>query len=220
MDYAFDRSEILTVAEVLRILRRWAWVIVAVVVLAMGLGVGYTATQSPVYEASGLVVIEEALAQDASRDAQGIQFAVEGLKAITPTMARAVVSRPVVEAAVRQPGIDATPAAVSERLKAEPVADTLFIRISYQDASPQQAQRIVNAVSESSSRYISQLDPIATPIGASVWEPADVPSDPVRPGMLISVLAFATGLMLGVLSAFLLEGLSNAGVPGSRGRKQ
>ena len=85
--------------------------------------------------------------------------------------------------------------------------------MTYEDTSPERAQRVVNAAGEEFSGQVSELRPIATPIDAVVWEPATVPNEPVGPSVLvIGGLALVTGLILGLLSAFLLEGLSKAGV--------
>ncbi len=211
----------LTVAEIIRILQRWVWVTGLVVVLFLGAGVGYSVMQTPMYEASGLVLIRVVQVDDSSGGAQGIQFEVEGLKAVTPTMARAAVSRPVVDAAIKQLNLPAIPQDFEKRFKAEPLADTQFISISYEDPSPREAQRIVNAVGDALSDQASDLRPIATPITATVWERAVVPNEPVGPNIPINVgLALVTGLVFGVLSAFMLEGLSRAGVLRKRHGKQ
>jgi receptor protein-tyrosine kinase len=207
------RENTLTVTEFTRILRRWIWVILFVMLMFLGAATGYSVAQTPTYVASATVLIREAQADGASSDAQGIQFEVEGLKAITPTMAKAAVSRPVVEAVIRRSDLATTPQQMSERLKAEPVADTQFIDVTYEDTSPERAQRVVNAVGEEFSGQVSELRPIATPIDAVVWEPATLPNEPVGPNApVIGSLALVTGLILGLLSAFLLEGLSKAGV--------
>ncbi len=207
------RENTLTVTEGARILRRWIWVIGFVMLIFLGAATGYGVAQTPTYAASATVLIREAQEDDASSDAQGIQFQVEGLKAITPTMARAAVSRPVVEAVIRRSDLATTPQQLSERLTAEPVADTQFIDVTYEDTSPERAQRVVNAVGEEFSDHVSELRPIATPLDAVVWEPATLPNEPVGPNMpVIGSLALVTGLILGLLSAFLLEGLDKAGV--------
>jgi capsular polysaccharide biosynthesis protein len=207
------RENTLTVTEVIRILRRWVWVIGFVVLMFLGAATGFSVMQTPTYAASATVLIREAKVDGASSAAQGIQFEVEGLKAITPTMARAAVSRPVLEAVIRRLDLTTTSQQMSERLTAEPVADTQFIDITYEDTSPERAQRVVNAVGGEFSGQVSELRPIATPLDAVVWEPAALPNEPVGPNLpVIGGLAMVTGLLLGLLSAFLMEGLSKAGV--------
>jgi capsular polysaccharide biosynthesis protein len=128
-------------------------------------------------------------------------------------MARALVSRPVIEDAISQLDLSTTPEALADHLEAEPLADTQFISISYEDSSPQRAQRVVNTIGDVSSKQLSALSPIATPVSAVVWERALVPTEPVGPSIwIIGSLALATGLIFGVLLAFMLEGLSKAGV--------
>ncbi len=216
-----EREDRLTVVEILRILRRWVWVIVLVAFVCLGTGLGYSVAQTPWYEASCLVLIRGAQVDDPTGDAQAIQFEVEGLKAITPTMARAAVSRPVVAAAINRLELPTTPEDLTTRLQAEPVADTQFISITYEDSSPQRAQRVVDTIGEVLSEQLPVLNPINTPIDAVVWERAVLPKEPTSPNISINVgLALATGTILGVLSAFMLEGLSNAGVFRRRYRKR
>ena len=114
------RENTLTATEVIRILQRWIWVIGFVVLVFLGVATGYSVVQTPTYAASATVLIREAKVDGATSDAQGIQFEVEGLKAITPTMARAAVSRPVLEAVIRRSDLTTTPQQLSERLAAEP----------------------------------------------------------------------------------------------------
>jgi capsular polysaccharide biosynthesis protein len=207
------REDTLSLAEVLRILRRRFRLILLVVAAFLALGAGYALLQPVEYEASGLVIVGEAPDGGARREAQGIQFDVEGLKALTSTMAQAAVSRPIVDGALARSGQRATAEQVTPRLQAEPLADTLFVRITYTDESPQAAQRFVDAVSTVFAERVDELDPIAIPVGARVWERAVVPTEPAGPNVaVIAILALVTGTVLGVLAAFLLEGLRNAGV--------
>jgi capsular polysaccharide biosynthesis protein len=208
-----ERDDTLSLAEVLRILRRRFRLILLVMAAFLALGALYALRQPVEYQASGLVVVGEARDDGTRREAQGIQFDVEGLKALASTMAQAAVSRPIVEGAIARSGVRATPEEVTPRLQAEPVADTLFIRITYTDESPQAAQRVVDAVSSVFAERVDELDPIAIPVGARVWERAVVPTEPAAPNVaVIAILALVTGTVLGVLAAFLLEGLRNAGV--------
>ncbi len=210
-----EDKDVVSLAEVLRICRRRVWVIALAAVVFLGFGVGYGAVKEPTYTATGLILIRQAQSDDPNRGAQGIQFEVEGLKAITPTMARTVTSRPVLEDAIGRLGSPVLPQELTDRLVAEPVADTQFISVSYSDTSPQRAQRVVNTICDVASEHLSDLDLIATPINAVVYERAVVPSEPVGlSAWIIGSLALVTGLVFGLLAAFALEGLDKAGLLG------
>jgi capsular polysaccharide biosynthesis protein len=71
-----------------------------------------------------LVSVREDQTKNSDTNAQSIQFEVEGLEALTPTMTRVAVSRPVVEDIIRQLDLQTTPKALTRRLAAEPVTAT------------------------------------------------------------------------------------------------
>jgi capsular polysaccharide biosynthesis protein len=216
-----EDADILTFDLLLQVLRRRLWIILLVVTIFVGVATGFSIVQKPVYEATILVLVKEPQVDNSDNSAPGIQFEVEGLKAITPTMARAAISRPVVEDAINQLDLPTTPEDLTARLNAEPVTDTQFISITYEDSSPERTQRVVNTVGDVFSEHVPDLSPIATPISAVVWERAVIPNEPIGPNVGIYVtLALVTGIILGVLAAFMLEGLSRIGALRNKKGKQ
>lgn len=200
-----EEERILSLRDLLRILRKRLWVIVLIVVLAVGTAVGLSMVQTPQYEAT----IKTLVGQD-----QGItdnpQEAL-ALQNLTETMAEAANSRPIAEAVIQQLGLQSTPEEILGSMSVEPIPGTQFVQMSYRDTSPERAQRVVNAIGSVFSEQISEASSDASAITATVWEPAEEPNEPVSPNPVRNgLLALMLGLILGVGLAFLLEYLDDS----------
>lgn len=204
-----DTSEdeyVLSLADVLAVLRRRVWVILLVALLCAAAAVAFSMTRTPLYQGTITILV----GQD-----QGIVSGnpgdVQGLQTLTQTMAEAVNSRPVAQAAIERLGLSVEPDEFLQNLTVEQVPNTQFIQASYTDPSPEEARRIANAVGEVFSDQISEVSPDASSITATVWERAVTPENPVSPNPARNgLLALVLGLMLGVGLAFLMEYLDNS----------
>ncbi len=188
----------------LRVIRWRLWVIVLVAIIFVGASVGFSLTQTPQYRASiGILV-----GQDQDTD---LSSNVQGLQKLTPTLVRAVDSRPLAEAVIQQLNLRTTPEDFLENMSVERVADTQFIRVSYKDPNPQMARDVANAIGNEFSEQISEISTDASGVTAIVWEPAVVPDKPASPNpMRDGVLGLVVGIFLGVGLAFLLEHLDDS----------
>lgn len=195
----------MTMQDFLQVMRRRFWIVVFSVTVLTGAVVGFSLVQTPVYEASIKIIV----AQEQESDALGSDVA--GLQNLTLTMAQAIGTRPVAEAVVRELNLKESPEALLENMTAQQVPDTQFIEVSYLDAKPEQAERIVNAVGDEFSAQISGVNPIPNGITATVWERAVTPDAPVSPDPLRNgLLALMIGGMVGVSLAFLFEYLDDS----------
>jgi capsular polysaccharide biosynthesis protein len=195
----------MTLQDFFQVVWRRFWVVVISTILLTGAVVGFSLSQTPMYEAS----IEMIVGQKQGSEALGSD--VQGLQTLTPTMAKAVESRPVAEAVVKELNLEKSPEALLENLSANQVPNTQFIEVSYLDTNPKRAQRVVNAVGDEFSAQISDVSPTSSQITATVWARAVTPDAPVSPDPLrYGFLAFIVGGMLGVGLAFLLEYVDNS----------
>jgi len=195
----------LSLADLLRIIRQWLWVILLVAAVLAGAAVGFSLAQTPIYEASIRIMVGQ------ERGTNDLPIGVYDLQALTQTMAESVSIRPVAEAVIRQQNLRETPEELLANLSVEQVATTQLIQVSYTDLSPERAQRVANAIGSAFSERVSKVTPSAIAITATVWEPAVVPDEPVSPNPLRNgLLALVLGLMLGVGLAFLLESLDDS----------
>lgn len=186
-------------------IRRRLGLIALVAILVTGLAAGYSLLQTPQYEASiKLLVGREGGISENPQD-------VLGLQQLALTMAEAVVSRPVAEDVIQQLGLRTDSEEVLENLSVELIPDTQFIQVSYTDADPERAKRIVNTTGAVFSQRVGNVSESASAITANVWESAVTPSAPVSPDPLRnSVLAMFLGIFVGLGLAFLLEYLDDS----------
>ena len=184
--------------EFLRVIRKRLWVIALSGVVLVVAALGYTFAQTPIYEATIKILIgnEGGITQDPSD--------VQGLQQLTQTIAEAINSDDVAQAVVSQQNLDITPGDILNNLRAEQIKTTQLIAVSYRDSNPQRAQQVANAVGDVFSEQIASPD--AGAITATVWNRAQLPSEPVSPSLKRNVaVALGIGLLLGVGLAFLLE---------------
>ena len=163
----------------------------------------YSLSQPPVYEASAKVIVgqERGAGQDAN-----LAGSVEGLQALTQTMIIAINTRPMAEEAIRRLELEMSPDELLGNLTVEQIETSQFIQLSYTDTDPERATQIVNTVGQVSSERISATSAAASNIEATVIERAIAPVTPVSPDPLRNgVLATVLGLMLGIGLALLME---------------
>jgi capsular polysaccharide biosynthesis protein len=200
-----EDEHIVSLRDILLVIRRRLWVISVVAVVLAGAAVGFSKAQTPVYAASIKILVgqERGITQDPNY--------AYGLQQLTQTMVGGVSSRPVAKAVIRQENLQMTTEEFLGHLSVEQEPNTQWIQVSYSDVSPERAQRIANAVGDVFSKQVSEVSPSANAITATVWEPAAVPDKPVSPNPLLNALiALVVGLMLGVGLALLLEYLDDS----------
>jgi capsular polysaccharide biosynthesis protein len=204
-----------SLSDLTQIVLKRLWVIFLVVFVVVGAAVGASFWQTPTYEASTEVWVDQQLGN------QGKNLAgnVEGLQSLMPTMIHAIDSRPVADKAIRNEairslGLEMSPEELLNNLTIEQVEGTNFISLTYEGTSAAEATQIVNTMAEVSSERISTTTKAAgsnltaTPyVKAKVPDnPTPVSPDPLRNGLLAAVF----GLMLGIGLALLMEYLDHS----------
>ncbi len=197
-------------ANLLRVLLRRLWVIVLVALVLTGSAVGFSLMQTPTYEASAKILIGQTGGDEVPGALSGN---IKGLQEITPTMAKALHTRPVAQAVVEQLGMPEENAeALLNNLSAQQDPGSTFIDVYYEDSDPKRAQLVVNTFGEVFSRQVSDLSPtVINGVTATVYEQATLPKSPVSPDPARNgVVALILGILLGVGLAFLLEYLDDS----------
>jgi capsular polysaccharide biosynthesis protein len=178
-------------------LRTAAKVMVLAVVLVAACVAGASLLQTPTYEASAQVRIDQG-GGDQQTYVSGSGEMIKTLppkgwlQQLTQTMVLAIDSRPVAEEAIQHLGLRMEPTELLDNLTVEQVENTSFIRLTYQGTDPQKATKIVNTVGEVSSERMSEVGRET----AGVLEKATVPVTPVSPhplrnGLLTLVMGWA-----------------------------
>src|SRR5215204_3505800 len=200
-----EAEHIVSLRDILLVIRRRLWVISVVAVVLTGVVVGFSMAQTPIYEASTTILVgqERGITQDPN-------YAI-GLQQLTETMVGAVSSRPVAKAVIHQENLQMTTEEFLSQVSAEQEPNTQWIQVHYIDSSPERAQRLANAVGDVFSRKVSEVSSGTIAITATVWERAVVPDAPVTPNPVRNgLLALALGLIIGVGLALLLEYLDDS----------
>jgi capsular polysaccharide biosynthesis protein len=199
----------ITVRHFLQVIRQRFWVAALSAILITGMVVGYSFAQTPVYEASIKILIGQQRAEETPPGALG--SAATGLQQITKSMTETLDTRPVAEGVIQELDLHESPDGLLGNLTARQVGNTQVIQVTYSDTSPEEAQRIVDAVGDEFSTQVSDLSQSTLPVSATVWERAVTPHAPASPDPLRNgLLAFVIGGMLGVGLAFLLAYLDTS----------
>ena len=206
---AHEGEYILSLKDLLDVMRRRLWVILLTALVLTGLTLGYTLFfQTPEYKASIKILIGQKQGGDAGSSNLGAN--VQGLQDVTATMAEAVGARSVADGVIQQQKLSMSPGDLLKNLTAEQSATTQFVDVTYTDPDPQRAAQIANAVGEQFSKKVSQVS-TGTGITAKVWESAVPPQSPSSPKpLLYGALALVLGAILGIFLAFLLEYLDDS----------
>ena len=179
-----------------------AVVIVAVTVTAASL------VKTPQYEASSTLLIGQE--RGLGKEAVGVRAL--GSQELTLTLAEATRSRPIAEKTIERLGLSMRPDVFLERLEAEPIENTQFIKLSYTDADPMRARVVTNTVGDVLSEQVSKVGQ-DNRITASLWERAPVPEEPVSPNPLRDgLLALVSGLLICVGLAFVSPVVAASGI--------
>jgi len=196
-----------SMSDLTRVVLKRLWVILLVVCVVVGAAVGASLWQTPTYEASAQVWVD----QKQGDQQTNLAGTVEGLQTIILTMIHAIDSRPVAEEAIQRLDLKRTPAELLDNLTVEQVESTSFIVLTYEGNDPVEATKIVNTVGQVSSELISERSAAGSQLTANVYEKAIVPESPVSPDPLRNgVLAAVFGVMLGIGLALLMEYLDHS----------
>jgi capsular polysaccharide biosynthesis protein len=196
-----------SLSDLSRVVVKRLWVILLVVCVVVGAAVGASLWQTPTYEASAQVWVDQRQGDQQTN----LAGTVEGLQTIILTMIHAIDSRPVAAEAIQRLGLEMSPAELLDNLSIEQVESTSFIVLTYESNDPVEATRIVNTVGEVSSELISERSAAGSQLTANVYEEAMVPENPVSPDPLRNgLLAAMFGVMLGIGLALLMEYLDRS----------
>jgi receptor protein-tyrosine kinase len=192
--------------DLVRTLRKRIWIVLLAIVLIEGLAVTRSLMEEPTYEASIKILIGQRSDVNPT-----MAPSVLDLQQLTLTMAQAITTRPIAEAATKRLNISMSPETVLANLSAEALEETQFIEVTYTDSNPQSAQLVVNAVGEAFSEQVSRVSLSTNAVAATVWERATVPVVPISPHPVRSAFwGLVIGAMLGVGLAFVLEILDDS----------
>jgi capsular exopolysaccharide synthesis family protein len=135
---------------------------------------------------------------------QGNVFSQARVQSYVRTVSTPTVLQPVIDSL----GLDVTPQALAEDIKASSDANTVLINIAVTSESPVQAAAIAQAVGTSLVAAVEELEKPSrseiSPVRLSIVTPATAPTSPSSPNMKLNiVLGLFCGLVSGVGLAIL-----------------
>lgn len=179
----------MSVLDVLRLGRRWWWILLLCPILAGGVAYIISSAMTPIYRAELTMVIQESQLSEAEsfNDLRAAERQAQ-------TYSRLVTLRPVLEETIQRLGLSLSPEAVSEKLSVVPIRDTQLIVVSASDASPERAATIANTVGQV---FIDQITESEPGTRVRVAEHATPPADSVSPRITLNTtLASMLGLLV------------------------
>jgi polysaccharide biosynthesis transport protein len=195
-------------ARTLRV--RWRLVALATAV-GLGLALAISFIQQPVYAARVKLFVAAQEPSGAATGSNAYQLGLLSQQRVT-SYADLVSGPKVAEAVIADLGLDITPALLQTKISANAPLNTVIIKVTVQDESPEQARAIANSVGKQFAKLVDEIErPAAggpTLVKVSVVEPAALPAVPVSPRKKVNVaLGLMVGLALGVGGAVLRESL-------------
>lgn len=178
-------------AEVFSVLLRKWWLILLSLILGAGLALGYTKVLvTPKYEASSMIYI----LGKSTGDSINVQLS----KQLTLDFITLAKSRPVIEDAINELGLDMTYEEVSDMIEVENPTDTSILKATAVSTDPKLAKDLSNAMAGAMAERIKEVMATDKP---SVVEKAVLPKEPVTPNTTKNVM------LGGLLGAILVMGI-------------
>ena len=200
-----DLRDYLTIARV-------RWVLITMCTLTMiALAALFTWSATPQYASSSRLFVSTSGASDDAQANQGGQFSLQRVKSYADLLTGQQIARRVVD----ELKLEESPKALADQISATSKLDTVILRITVTDPSPERAKMLVDAVSDQFVSYVAELE---TPPGkdeatikATVVDPGTEPSAPVSPRPKRNLaLGLVLGLLVGVGLAVLRETLDTS----------
>jgi capsular exopolysaccharide synthesis family protein len=187
----------MTLHEYMAIAKRWWWLVLIGCLLAGGSAYVLTSRMTPIYSARAVLLVNQI------QDPRAITYQdILGNQSLTKTYARLATSNINLQRALdqlRDPSLDL--AALGRKVSAADITDTQLIQVTAEDANPQRAAIIANAVAEAFPGYIHDAQIAGSNDGTVantifVAQQATPATAPVRPNKQLNT---GLGLFLGLV---------------------
>ena len=135
-----------------QIVRNWLWLIVISAFLAGGAAYLVSRQQTPVYEASTTMLINQ-MSNSMVTDYTGIMVS----ERLAKTYSQMLRQRPLIEETTTELGLDLTPKELLEKIEVAPVRDTQLLVVTVQDTDPALVAALANKIPEIFIRNNQQI---------------------------------------------------------------
>lgn len=133
----------MTIADMLKLGRRWWWVLVACPLLAAGAAFFVSSMLTPIYQANVMLLINQS----------GVPGFINyddilAAQQRTQTYSRLVTTRPVLEETIRRLNLTLSPEELLQKVEVSSVSETQLFTVAVLDPSPKQAATIANTIGQ------------------------------------------------------------------------
>jgi tyrosine-protein kinase len=185
--------------------RRWRWVSVATLA-GFGIALAASLTTPSSYQATSSLFFSLRFGSSADDLAAGATFAQGQVDSFALLASTPVVLQPVID----ELDLDTTPRALARQVSTEVVPETVVVQVSVTDATPAQAARIANAVTDQLTATVEDLAPTgddgAATVEATTIAPATPPTAPAGPRTMVNVaVGLLAGLVVGILAGLVRD---------------
>jgi capsular exopolysaccharide synthesis family protein len=196
--------------DYIRILRT-SWVLIVLVSLAgVGAASAYSLLVTAQFSATAKVFVSTQGSGSTAELAQGSSFTIARVKTYSELARTPIVLLPVISSLK----LDGSAEALASRVSASAPLGTSIIEITVVDADPTNAARIANAVSQSLTSVVAEIETpdaegATSPVKLAPAQTATVPVAPASPNTPLNIaLGALVGLAIGVGTAVLRQTLN------------
>lgn len=192
-----------------RVLRAQWLLIVTAVILTSVAAAAHAWTRTPIYSAQVQLFISARVPADLSEIYQGVLFSQQRVR----SYAQLVSGPAVAERVIDRLDLPETVEAMQGKIDVAVPPDTVLIDVAVRDPSPERAKLLADTVGAEFSAFINDLEgsPEAerSPVEVGVTSPARVPTSPISPRKMLSlVLGAHLGLLIGIVAAAFREAVT------------
>jgi len=138
--------------RIFSVIRRWLWLILGCTLVGGVIAFSVTSLLPPVYKATATLLVEPS--QESSPNDYSTLMAGERLALTYSQMLKGPL---ILEKVITRLGLDETPEDLSEKIVAEPVANTQLIRLTIRESSPEKVTLLANTIAEIFTDHIQAL---------------------------------------------------------------
>ena len=187
--------------------RRWVWVVVTTL-LGLAAAGGYSATSTPTYQATASLFFSLQAGGSPNALAQGATYTQNQIASYAALIDTPSVLRPVIE----RNKLETRIAGLADRLTAQPVPDTVIIKISAADPSADRAADLANDVAAQLAATVEDLAPPneegKPSVRGTIVSPARPPSAAATPRTKLNLaVGLLAGLVVGVVTGLVRDTL-------------
>jgi polysaccharide biosynthesis transport protein len=153
----------MTLPEILKLARRWWWVLLIAPVIAAGTAYAVSSTMTPMYEAESTAIIEHHMATGVTGDLQSIQAAERR----TQTLSQLVTTRSVLEPVIEDLELRRSLTELRDDVSVSPIRETQLVTIAVTDPDPERAAEIADAIASQFATFVQQLQVDSAPAAQS-----------------------------------------------------